>query len=58
MVLLLWIFVIDEFLLYGVQFSNSYAETLGSHAVMKRMNKAQLKRQTSEKSLINKLKRK
>jgi membrane protein len=57
MALLLWIFVINEFILFGAQFSNSYAETLGSHALMKRMQKVQPKEKARKKSLINKLKR-
>jgi membrane protein len=31
-ILLLWIFVLNQFLLWGAQFSKCYAETLGSHA--------------------------
>jgi len=56
MALLLWIFVIAEFVLFGAQFSNSYAETLGSHAVMKRMQKVQLKEKARKKGIIGKLK--
>jgi membrane protein len=52
MALLLWIFVINEFILFGAQFSNAYAETLGSHAVMKRMHKVQPKEKGRKKSLI------
>ncbi len=37
MVLLLWLFIADEFILYGAQFSNVYAETLGSLAIVKRV---------------------
>jgi membrane protein len=52
MALLLWIFVINEFILFGAQFSNAYAETLGSHAVMKRMHKVQPKEKGRKKNLI------
>ncbi|MCW4011295.1 MAG: YihY/virulence factor BrkB family protein [Candidatus Bathyarchaeota archaeon] len=31
-VLLLWIFIIDQFILFGAQFCNVYAETLGSRS--------------------------
>ena len=32
MILMLWIFVTDEFILFGAQFSKTYAETLGSRS--------------------------
>jgi membrane protein len=51
MALLLWIFVIAEFILFGAQFSNAYAETLGSHAVMKRMQRLQPKKSDQKKGL-------
>ena len=54
-VLLLWIFVVDEFILFGAQFSNVYSETLGSHAVMKRM---QLKESKGHKGLLTRLRTK
>jgi len=34
-ILLLWVFVIAEILLYGAQFTKCYAETVGSHAKMR-----------------------
>jgi len=58
MALLLWIFVIHEFMLFGAQFSNAYAETLGSHAVMKRMQKLQPKKSVEKKGSVAKLKAK
>jgi len=50
MALLLWIFVIAEFILFGAQFSNAYSETLGSHAVMKRMQILKPKEKTRKKA--------
>jgi len=50
--LLLWIFVVAEFVLFGAQFSNAYAETLGSHAVMKRMNQTKPKTALKKKGLV------
>jgi membrane protein len=42
-VLLIWIFVTDQFILFGAQFSNVYAETVGSKSKKQAVNKNQEK---------------
>jgi membrane protein len=42
-VLLLWLFVMDQFILFGAQFSNVYAETVGSHAKIERSDESKSK---------------
>jgi membrane protein len=53
MVLLLWVFVIDQFILFGAQFSNVYAETVGSQAKTMDVHREEPKR---ERILVARLK--
>jgi membrane protein len=41
LLLLLWIFLVAQFLLFGAEFSNVYAETLGSHSEQKKSMREQ-----------------
>jgi membrane protein len=47
MVLLLWVFVVDQFILFGVQFSNVYSETVGSHAKKRKTRVEKPRREVS-----------
>lgn len=52
-VLLLWIFLMDQFILFGAQFSNVYAETLGSKA---KVQKVKIPKSRPNKSFLESVK--